>query len=163
MASSTSRVRKRGRSERSPSVWLPHSAWHRRSSRTRFATTATSLPTRPAWSGCSAGTTIPSVTVCARSARRSWRGDWHQRTDMPDFDYQWANLPSANIEYQPVRIKEFLEHVKLDATFFSGKRCLDCGCGNGRWTWAMQQLGAEVASLDISPEAVAACRRVNVS
>jgi SAM-dependent methyltransferase len=82
---------------------------------------------------------------------------------MPDFDYQWAKLPSANIEYQPARIKEFLKHVKLDRSFFAGKRCLDCGCGNGRWTWAMQQLGANVTSLDVSPDAVAACRTVNPS
>jgi len=82
---------------------------------------------------------------------------------MPDFDYQWANLPSHHIEYRPARIEELLAHLRLDREFFSGRPCLDCGCGNGRWTWAMMQLGASVTSFDVSPDAVAACRRVNPS
>ena len=78
-----------------------------------------------------------------------------------EFDYQWANLPSANTEHTTARVKEFIDLVKLPPEFFKRKRCLDAGCGNGRWTYAMQMLGAEVDSFDISPEAVAQCRKVN--
>jgi len=44
----------------------------------------------------------------------------------------------------------------------SGKICLDVGCGPGRWTYAMQQLGAKrVDSFDISHEAVKLCKKIN--
>jgi SAM-dependent methyltransferase len=80
---------------------------------------------------------------------------------MPEFDYQWKNLPSANTEYAPARLFDFLKFTKLPMEFFNGKHCLDAGCGNGRWTYAMQQFGAEVDSFDISPAAVEQCREVN--
>lgn len=80
---------------------------------------------------------------------------------MAEFDFQWANLASANTTYTPERVREFLKLVKLPASFFKGKLCLDAGCGNGRWTYAMQELGAEVISFDISPEAVEKCKSIN--
>lgn len=81
---------------------------------------------------------------------------------MPDFDYQWKNLPSPHIEYNDDRVKEFLQFTGLDPKFVEGKACLDAGCGNGRYTYAMQRLGAaRVDSFDISPEAVAKCKQVN--
>lgn len=82
---------------------------------------------------------------------------------MPDFDYQWKNLPSKDIEYNDDRIAEFLKLTKLDPDqYIRQKYCLDAGCGNGRYTYAMQKLGAtKVDSIDISPEAVQKCRQVN--
>ena len=78
-----------------------------------------------------------------------------------EFDYQWRNLPSPATEYTTDRIRELLGYVGLPASFFQGKICLDAGCGNGRWTYALQQLGARVRSFDVSLEAVAQCRHVN--
>jgi 2-polyprenyl-3-methyl-5-hydroxy-6-metoxy-1,4-benzoquinol methylase len=78
-----------------------------------------------------------------------------------EFDFQWANLPSANTEHTTARISEFLNLVELPPEWFNGKKCLDAGCGNGRWTYAMQMLRADVDSFDISPEAVEQCRKVN--
>ena len=43
-----------------------------------------------------------------------------------------------------------------------GKICLDAGCGPGRWTYAIQQLGAKkVDSFDISAEAIKRCKQIN--
>ncbi len=78
-----------------------------------------------------------------------------------EFDYQWGKLPSPAIEYTTDRIRELLDHVRLPSSFFQGRLCLDVGCGNGRWTYALQQLGAEVHSFDVSVEAVERCRQVN--
>lgn len=78
-----------------------------------------------------------------------------------EFDYQWDNLASGNITYTSERVDEFLKLVKLQRNFFKGKYCLDAGCGNGRWTYAMQKLGATVDSIDISPAAVAHTQMVN--
>ena len=46
--------------------------------------------------------------------------------------------------------------------FFYDKVCLDAGCGPGRWTYSMQQLGAKnVDSFDVSDEAVKRCMEIN--
>jgi 2-polyprenyl-3-methyl-5-hydroxy-6-metoxy-1,4-benzoquinol methylase len=81
-----------------------------------------------------------------------------------DFNYQWKNLPSPDLEYTEKRIAELVDHTGLTDVFFQGKYCLDAGCGTGRWTWAMIQMGAHsVDSFDISKEAVAVCKRINPS
>ena len=39
---------------------------------------------------------------------------------------------------------------------------MDVGCGNGRYTYAIQNLGADkVTSFDISSEGVSKCRQIN--
>ncbi len=45
--------------------------------------------------------------------------------------------------------------------FFQGKRCLDLGCGAGRWTRTLKTLGASVKSADVSPHALESTRRFN--
>lgn len=45
----------------------------------------------------------------------------------------------------------------IDGGWFKGKKCLDAGCGGGRYVVALSKLGAdEVVGIDISAEAVAA-------
>jgi len=78
-----------------------------------------------------------------------------------EFDYQWNNLPSSSTEYSEDRVNEILKFTKLNKNYFKGKKCLDVGCGNGRYTYAMLKLGAEVTSIDISNKAVDACKQVN--
>lgn len=82
---------------------------------------------------------------------------------LAEFDYQWKNLPSKDLEFNEYRITEFLKftNIKPDKNI-RVKYCLDAGCGNGRYTYAMYKLGAmRVDSFDISPEAVAKCKEVN--
>ena len=45
--------------------------------------------------------------------------------------------------------------------FFREKRCLDVGCGAGRWTRALQALGGQVKSIDASEHGLASVRRFN--
>lgn len=78
-----------------------------------------------------------------------------------EFDYQWQNLSDPVIEYTEERVRELLRYTNLPPEFFTGKRCLDAGCGNGRYTYALQRLGGFVDSIDLSPAAIAACRRIN--
>ena len=75
-----------------------------------------------------------------------------------EFDYQWKNLPSPLTEYTEQRVHEFLKFTGLYRGFLKGKKALDAGCGNGRYTFAMQWLGAHVTSIDVSPEAVKQCK-----
>jgi SAM-dependent methyltransferase len=47
------------------------------------------------------------------------------------------------------------------ANFFAGKRCLDFGCGGGRWTRVLQALGGKVKSVDVSESGLESTRRFN--
>ena len=94
---------------------------------------------------------------------------------MPDFDEQWKKVMekenfSANntyLEFNPQRVKDFLNYTGIKPWFkkdswIKGKICLDAGCGPGRWTYAMQKLGAsKVDSFDLSPEAIKRCKEIN--
>lgn len=50
---------------------------------------------------------------------------------------------------------------KFQIDYFKGKRCLDIGCGAGRWTRTLLALGASVKSVDVSPHALRSTRRFN--
>jgi len=50
---------------------------------------------------------------------------------------------------------------KFPLDYFKGKRCLDIGCGAGRWTRALMALGASVVSVDVSENALRSTRRFN--
>ncbi len=50
---------------------------------------------------------------------------------------------------------------KFPIDFFRGKRCLDVGCGAGRWTRTLLALGATVKSVDVSPSGLRSTRRFN--
>lgn len=55
-----------------------------------------------------------------------------------------------------------MRHKKwgIDTGWFSGKECLDAGCGGGRFLIALSRLGAKkVVGIDISAEAVAAANQ----
>lgn len=54
----------------------------------------------------------------------------------------------------------WLKDVQLPADYFNGKTVLDVGCGSGRWSYAMAQLGARVVAVDFSEAAVEITRQV---
>lgn len=56
--------------------------------------------------------------------------------------------------------KLYLE-PKFPLDYFAGKRCLDVGCGAGRWTRTLQTLGGTVKSVDVAENALRSTRRFN--
>jgi len=50
---------------------------------------------------------------------------------------------------------------KFRIDHFRGKRCLDIGCGAGRWTRTLMTLGARVKSVDMSEHGLQSTRRFN--
>lgn len=50
---------------------------------------------------------------------------------------------------------------KFPIDYFQGKRCLDLGCGAGRWTKTLMTLGAQVKSTDVSYHGLLSTRRIN--
>lgn len=47
---------------------------------------------------------------------------------------------------------------KFDSNYFQNKRCLDAGCGAGRWSKVLQSLGAEVTAIDVSTHGLRSTR-----
>ena len=80
---------------------------------------------------------------------------------MAGFDLEWTMKDAESIKLNQDRIDELLRFSGLPRDWFRGKKALDIGCGVGRLTWALQQLGAEVDSFDISQVAVERTKRVN--
>jgi len=74
-------------------------------------------------------------------------------------------LPENNYECDDERVKEFLDLTGIKpwykrSSFVKDKICLDAGCGPGRWTCALQRLGAaRVDSFDISSDAIEICKK----
>ena len=50
---------------------------------------------------------------------------------------------------------------KFPVDFFEGKRCLDAGCGAGRWSKTLLSLGGRVKSIDVSRHGLESTRRFN--
>ena len=48
---------------------------------------------------------------------------------------------------------------KFSIDHFQGKRCLDIGCGAGRWTKTLVSLGARVKAMDVSEQGLKSTRR----
>lgn len=51
--------------------------------------------------------------------------------------------------------------LRFSVDFFRGKRCIDIACGAGRWTRAIQSLGGNVKSIDVSERGLESVRRFN--
>jgi len=89
---------------------------------------------------------------------------------MTDFDEQWKkvmgeeylNEQKDKFAFTQKRVTEFTKLTGIKNNGLDGKNCLDAGCGPGRWTYAMQQMGAKkVDSFDVSSEAIKRCREIN--
>lgn len=89
--------------------------------------------------------------IRARLARRS-------------FDYQWGSLPTGDWLSDDPRFGAQVERIiseeelAIDPEWFRGRRVLDAGCGNGRWTEGFVRLGCEVTAIDASANALAHVR-----
>ena len=76
------------------------------------------------------------------------------------FDFEHARHDRSHwVQFRPELVDEFLADCELPREFFAGKDVLDAGCGSGRWSYAMSQIGARVHAMDLTasgPEALSA-------
>lgn len=75
---------------------------------------------------------------------------------LSSFDWQWTHLAAGDFmpgdrwfDTNAARVLA-RELCALDPAWFRGKRVLDAGCGQGRWSRALLELGAKVTAIDYS-------------
>lgn len=89
--------------------------------------------------------------------------DARQQT-LSSFDYQWSRLPSGDFmpgdAWFDANATRVLAHelCAIAPEWFRGRRVLDAGCGQGRWTRALLDLGATVTAVDFSEAGLARTR-----
>ncbi|MBA2506605.1 MAG: class I SAM-dependent methyltransferase [Thermoleophilaceae bacterium] len=75
------------------------------------------------------------------------------------FHFEHARFENSTfVQFRPELVEEFLADNQLPREFFEGKSCLDAGCGSGRWSYALDQLGADLNAMDLTAAGVQAVR-----
>ena len=89
---------------------------------------------------------IPRFVEQARDASR-------QVQRVFDFEHRLYR-DSQHTRFSPELVSQFLADCGLPPEFFRGQRALDAGCGSGRWTYALAELGADVTGCDLTASGV---------
>ena len=81
------------------------------------------------------------------------------------FNYQWDALQEGehlltNETFMGSVKDTVCTYAQLPAEWFKGKKVLDAGCGNGRFSFALASLGAKVTSFDISVNGTANLQKI---
>jgi SAM-dependent methyltransferase len=80
------------------------------------------------------------------------------------FSKQWEEFPEGEYLLSDPWFKANVgrilteQEILLDPSWFKGRKVLDAGCGNGRWTYGLASLGAKLTSVDINQSAIDAAR-----
>lgn len=82
-----------------------------------------------------------------------------RKATIQSFDFQWRNLTEgpyllSDKNWRKNVLDYILDELQTSRQDIVGKSVLDCGCGNGRWSYGFEKLGCSVHGFDISPSGV---------
>jgi ubiquinone/menaquinone biosynthesis C-methylase UbiE len=67
------------------------------------------------------------------------------------FDFEHRRVQDSwYTRFEPRLVEQFLDECQLSGEFFADKRALDAGCGSGRWSYALAELGADLVAFDLT-------------
>ena len=67
------------------------------------------------------------------------------------FDFEHRRFQDSwYTRFEPRLVEQFLGECRLPREFFAGKRALDAGCGSGRCSYALAELGADLVAFDLT-------------
>lgn len=84
-----------------------------------------------------------------------------QKQTLASFDYQWGNLPEGHALLSDPKFAERVpdilstQELCIGREWFPSRQVLDAGCGGGRWTKGLLDLGCNVTAMDYSASACA--------
>jgi SAM-dependent methyltransferase len=98
----------------------------------------------------------------AASRRAAWlarRRTGLEHQTKASFEFQWQHMPSgtslpSDADFMRALERELPAMVGVPPAWFAGKRVVDIGCGIGRYTRGLLQLGASVTACDQSAAAL---------
>ncbi len=80
------------------------------------------------------------------------------------FSFQWSDLKDGEAMLSDDWFKANVTNIiseretLIKKEWFKGKDIIDCGCGGGRWSYGLAQLGANITAVDINKSALDATR-----
>ena len=82
-----------------------------------------------------------------------------QLKTIQSFEYQWRYLPEGAYLLSDEQWRQnvsgyILDELETTGEQLKGKRVLDVGCGNGRWSYGFEKLGCMVCGFDTSESGV---------
>lgn len=104
------------------------------------------------------GSAYPVVRGIPRFVAQPEHGGIAQTQTAFDFEHRLYER-SAWTRFDPTLVEMFLTECGLPRSFFPGKRTLDAGCGSGRWSWALAELGADVTGIDLTEGGIEAAHQ----
>lgn len=84
-----------------------------------------------------------SLDLTARQTVEAFSDQWEQ---YPEGEYMLSD-PWFRDNLQRILTREM---ILIDQEWFKGKRILDAGCGNGRWSHGLASMGAHMTCVDIN-------------
>lgn len=86
--------------------------------------------------------------------------DLTSRQTKDAFAHQWEKLKEGNYLLSDPWFRKSVdrilwkEEIQIKPEWFKGKDVLDAGCGNGRWSFGLAKLGANITAVDINQVAI---------
>lgn len=98
-----------------------------------------------------------------QTSLRRLAGETYREQTLGSFDYQWKAVNKGRASHYNEDFRRQAPSIVcsltgFDPSWFQGRRVLDAGCGDGRFSHALCALGASVLSVDMSEHGIAAAR-----